>query len=160
MKNIIFAAILLIVLGAGGAGAYFYFGKPANASIGESDEHHAAKDAKTAGHEDKSHHEYVELDPLILPIIDQSGVTQVISMVVVIEVADAHDAEIVKKNQPRLKDAYIQEMYGTLNSHAALSDGVVQVNMIKERLKKISLNLMGGDVITDVLLQVVQQRPI
>ncbi len=160
MKKIIFAAMLLIVLCGGAAGAYFYFGKPANASVGENDEHAAAKEAQAAKHEDKSHHEYVELDPLILPIIDQSGVTQVISMVVVIEVSDKHNADIVTKNQPRLKDAYIQEMYGALNSHSALTGGVVQVNMIKERLKKISLHLMGDDVITDVLLQVVQQRPI
>ena len=149
--------MVLIALGGLGAGAYFYFGHPANASVGENEDHKEAKEAYAHG--DGGDHEYVELDPLILPIIDQSGVTQVISMVVVIEVGDKHDADIVTKSQPRLKDAYIQELYGALNRHAALSGGVVQVNMIKKRLKKISHDVMGRDVISDVLLQVVQQRP-
>jgi flagellar FliL protein len=159
MKKIVFAVMLLIVLGGGAAGAYFYFGKPANASVGESDEHHAAKEASDNQHKVRDHAEYVELDPLILPIIDQSGVTQVISMVVVIEVADKYGAAKVTHNQPRLKDAYIQELYGVLNKRAALSGGVVQVNAIKNKLKKISHDVMGDEVITDVLLQVVQQRP-
>lgn len=149
--------MLLIVLGGLGAGAYFYFGHPANASVGDTDDHQQAADV--LAHGDGEDHEYVELDPLILPIIDQSGVTQVISLVVVIEVSDAHDAEIITKSQPRLKDAYIQELYGALNRHAALSGGVVQVNMIKNRLKQISHDVMGSDMISDVLLQVVQQRP-
>ena len=103
--------------------------------------------------------EYVKLDPLILPIIDEDGVYQVLSMVVVIEVGGVMDADKVKAKKPRLKDAYIQDMYGVLNEHAAIKNGVVQVSIIKKRLNNITHNIMG-DVETEVLLQVVQQRPI
>ena len=48
-----------------------------------------------------------------------------------------------------------------LNRHAALKGGVIQVGIIKKRLNKISDRVMGDeDVVQDVLLQVVQQRPI
>lgn len=151
--------MVILMLGGGAAGAYFYFGNPAVASVGETDAHMDASAASHEGQKAKKGAEYVELDPLILPIIDSSGVSQVISMVVVIEVGSNADAETVTKNQPKLKDAYIQEMYGALNKHAALRGGVVQVDQIKERLKKISYNVMGDDIISDVLLQVVQQRP-
>lgn len=104
--------------------------------------------------------EYVKLDPLILPIIDQDGVYQVLSLAVVIEVGGVSDADKVKAKQPRLKDAYIQDMYGILNENAALKGGVVQVNMIKKRLNYLTNKIMGDDVETEVLLQVVQQRPI
>lgn len=104
--------------------------------------------------------EYVTLDPLILPIIDQDGVYQVLSLAVVIEVSGVSDADKIKAKAPRLKDAYIQDMYGILNENAALKGGVVQVNMIKKRLNYLTHKIMGDDVKTEVLLQVVQQRPI
>lgn len=104
--------------------------------------------------------EYVKLDPLVLPIIDQDGVYQVLSLAVVIEVGGVNDADKIKAKAPRLKDAYIQDMYGILNENAALKGGVVQVNIIKKRLNYITHEVMGDDVETEVLLQVVQQRPI
>ena len=52
-------------------------------------------------------------------------------------------------------------MYGVLNEHAALKGGVLQVHYLKKRLNTVSAEVMGDDdVINDVLLQVVQQRPI
>ncbi|MGH1377289.1 MAG: hypothetical protein ACRBB3_00545 [Alphaproteobacteria bacterium] len=104
--------------------------------------------------------EYVKLDPLILPVIDQDGVYQVLSLAVVIEVEGVSDADKVKAKKPRLKDAYIQDMYGILNENAALKGGVIQVNMIKNRLNSITDKVMGDKIDTEVLLQVVQQRPI
>lgn len=148
----------LLVLGGGGAGAYFYFMNQAEASAPEGEEHEVAKEE---AHEvDRSHYEYVELDPLILPIVDNSGVSQVVSMVVALEVVDAASADKVKKLAPKIKDAYIQDLYGMLNEHAALRGGVIQVGYIKKRLNKISVDVIGEEGFSDVLLQVVQQRPL
>jgi flagellar FliL protein len=167
MKMIIIAVGAILVLGGGGAGAYFYFSQTAEAAAGaEAGEHaeakaedaHASGDA--GGHGEESHVEFVELDPLVLPIVDDSGVSQVVSVVVALEVADAAMAAEVEKMSPRLKDAFIQDMYGVLNRHAALKGGVIQVSLLKERLNKISTKVMGENKVKDVLLQVVQQRPI
>ena len=77
-----------------------------------------------------------------------------------IEVENEKKAEEVRKYEPRLKDAYIQELYGVLNKHVALQGGVIKVDMIKKHLQDISHKVMGDDVINGVLLQVVQQRPV
>ena len=62
---------------------------------------------------------------------------------------------------PRLTDAYIQDMYGILNKHAALKGGIIQVHMIKQRLNEVTDKVVGdADIHTEVLIQVVQQRPI
>lgn len=159
MKSAFLALLAIMILGGGAAGAYFYFEQPAQAAIGDTPEHQAAREAKPQGH-DSHGDKFVELDPLILPIVDSNGVSQVVSMVVVIEVSSDRDASLVNKLQPRLKDAYIQELYGVLNRHAALQGGVIQVGMIKERLNAISQKVMGDGVVNDVLLQVVQQHPI
>lgn len=102
---------------------------------------------------------FVKLDPLLLPIIDEDGIQQVVSMVVSIEV-NSDNASKVKLYSPRLTDAYIQDMYGVLNRHAALKDGIIQVRMIKERLNKVTGEILGHDIEAEVLLQLVQQRPI
>ena len=157
MRMIIMGVVALILLGGGGAGAYFFFMKPAEASAGEevADAH---EEKAESGHGEAA--AFVELDPLILPIIDNDGVHQVVSMVVAIEVADAPTADKVKAMSPRLKDAFIQDMYGALNEHAALKGGVIQVTAIKKRLNEVTNKVLGEGVAHDVLLQVVQQRPI
>ncbi len=105
--------------------------------------------------------EYVELDPLMLPIVDDNGVSQTINLVIALEVKDVSTAEKVKILQPKLTDAFIMDMYGVLNRHAAMQGGVLQVSIIKDRLNKVSDEIMGdADSVHDVLLQVVQQRPI
>lgn len=157
MRLIMILLIGALVLGGGGAGAYFYFMQEAEASAPEDGEH---QETKKEDHGEKAHYEFVELDPLILPIVDNSGVSQVVSMVIAIEVADADAAKKVEMMAPKLKDAYIQDLYGMLNEHAALRGGVIQVGYIKKRLGEISHKVMGDDAVHDVLLQVVQQRPI
>lgn len=158
MKKIIVGLTALALLGGGGAGGYFYFMKPAEAAL--TDEAKLSKSEKHSDKEENKSYEFVELDPLVLPIIDENGVNQVVSLVIAIEVADTYSANKVTSLSPRLKDAFIQDMYGVLNKHAALKGGVIQVDMIKKRLSKISHKVLGDDVVQDVLLQVVQQRPI
>ena len=147
----------LVVLAGGGAGAYFYFVQPAEASAPEGEEHEIVKKEEK---KEPIVYEYVELDPLVLPIVDKNGVSQVVSMVIALEVVELAAADKIRKMSPKLKDAYIQDLYGMLNEHAALKGGVIQVGYIKERLNKISHRVVGEGKVNDVLLQVVQQRPI
>ncbi len=156
------AVAVLLVLGGGGAGAYFYLNQTAEASVSDEEGNHTevAKDDHKKKDKHSGHSEFVELDPLILPIVDNNGVSQVVSIVVALEVGDAAAASEVDRLKPRIKDAFIQDMYGVLNRHAALKGGVIQVSVLKERLNKMSAKVLGEDVVHDVLLQVVQQRPI
>lgn len=163
MRMLIIALVAVLVLGGGGAGAYFYFTQEAEASSGAEEHEQELQNAKKEGHGESMFggSEFVELGPLVLPIVDSNGVSQTVSMVVALEVKGSYEADKVRRYEPKLKDAFIQDMYGALNRHAALKGGVVQVGMIKQRLNKISDKVMGDDeTVRDVLLQVVQQRPI
>ena len=161
MRKILMLLVVLLVLGGGGGGAYWYFFiQNAEASVGEEGHEEAKSDHKEDDGHKGGHYEYVELDPLILPIVDNSGVNQVVSLVIAIEVEDQLKKDKVKAMSPKLKDAYIQDLYGMLNKHAALKGGIVQVAKIKERLNEVTNKVLGDDVSNDVLLQVVQQRPI
>lgn len=158
MKVALLALVAILVLGGGAGGAYFYFGQKAEASVGETGDHTSAKEAKKKSKPE--HLAFVEMDPLILPIVDADGVNQLVSLVIVLQVHDEKQKAEVTAQMPRIKDAYIQDMYGVLNKHVAVKDGVIQVSIIKEKLNTASERILGEDVVQDVLLQVVQQRPI
>lgn len=105
--------------------------------------------------------QFVELAPLILPILDKNGVHQSVSLVVTLEITNPDAYGTVDMLKPRIKDAFIQELYGTLHDHAASSStGMLQVRTIKKKLTSIASKVVGKGAVNDVLLQVVQQRPV
>lgn len=162
MKKILIGLVGILVLGGGAGAGFMFLKKPAEASVSEEAGEKAEKHAKKKKGKGKEEHtEFVKLDPLILPIVDKSGLSQVVSVVVALEVGSKYDAELVKQMQPKIKDAFIQEMYGVIHNPAGLHDGnVVKVGILKKRLGKVGRKVLGDEVVQDVLLQVVQQRPI
>jgi flagellar FliL protein len=159
MKPVILALVALVLLGGGGAGAYFYFKQPAEAAVNAGDE---TKKAEKKGKDKhgEGHAAFVQIDPIILPVIDTNGASQVISLVIVIETTDEATKAEITSIIPRLKDAFIQDMYGVLSRDTLMRDGVLQVGALKDRLHRVSNHVLGEGKATGVLLQVVQQRPI
>lgn len=104
--------------------------------------------------------EFVQLSPLLLPVVDKNGISQTVSLVISIEVHDKLAADKVAKFSPKLKDAYLQDLYGVLYRKSMMENGIIQIGALKQRLNSLSQQVMGEGVINDVLLQVVQQRPI
>lgn len=113
-----------------------------------------AKDEETSG---PSIH-FVELNPLMLPIISKHGSTQMVSLVVSVEVNSEDKAEQVKKYSPRLTDAFLTDLYSAFGYQTALNGGEIPLVYLKERLNKISAKVLGDDVVDDVLLQFMQKR--
>lgn len=169
MKKIIMIAGAVAVLAGGGAGAYFVLlKKPVEAAVPEgaaAEEQHAQADAPKdhgGGHGEEGGGDkpaFVEMDPLVVPIMDNDGIAQIISMAITIEVAGEDGAQKVRDLKPRIKDAMIQNMYGMLNQQAALNNGVIKVDYVKRRLNDVTAKVMGEGVVKDVLLQMVQQNP-
>lgn len=165
MNKLVLAIAALGVLGGGGAGAYFFLlKKPAEAALPPGQEQVAADEhgAKGDGHDEEAKPPtYVKLDPLVVPIMDADGVSQVISMMISFEVKDEEQAKKVEGLKPRIKDAFITNMYGMLNQKAALDNGgTVKISYVKKRLTDITQKVMGEGVVDNVLLQMVQQNPI
>jgi len=162
MKKIIVMFVALLLLGGGGFAAFtFLGGKTAEASV---DPKQASKDKeKSESNSSKAEIDamvvFVKMDPLVLPIISKSGIVQIVNISLTLEVEDAEKAKEIEKFAPRLKDAYIQDMYGALSTKTAMTEnGVVEVNIIKKRLHEVTIKVMGNENVRDVLLQAVQQR--
>jgi len=104
--------------------------------------------------------EYIKLDPITLPVITAKGLTQQVSLVVQLEVAWGKKDDIAPY-EPRLTDAYLQDLYGALGAgHALMKDNFVDIEQIKQRLTAVTDKVMGPDhKVHAVLLQALQQRP-
>ncbi len=155
LKKILIPILALILLLSGGAGAYFYMGQ-SEASTGDKPAQEAKKEE---GHGEGGKITYIAMQPIILPIIDRDGISQTVSLVVSLEVKDASKAAEVEQNLPKLADAYLSDMYGTLSKKASMEYGVIKVSTLKARLVAITNRVMGGNVVDGVLLQVLQQHP-
>jgi flagellar FliL protein len=152
----------VLVFGSIAAGGLYFMNRPAIASLGDFFNEQTAEAETENDHNSKrsKSHAFVELDPLVLPVMSRNGVSQIVSLVVVIEIGHSDQVNEVTHLSPRLKDAFIQDMYGVLSGESVIKDGVLQVATIKQRLVDISKKVLGEDIARDVLLQVVQQRPI
>lgn len=117
------------------------------------------------GGKDEAHHpdfEYIQLDPILLPVITSKGLTQQVNLMVKLEVPYGKKDE-VEPFVPRLVDAYLQDLYGSLSSgHGMIKDGFINVVEVKKRLLDVTKKIMGEkhEEVSGVLLQVLQQRPL
>jgi flagellar FliL protein len=101
--------------------------------------------------------EYVVMQPLMLPIITEQGLTQQVSLQVSLEVPYGQTDEI-KAMQPKLADAYINDLYGMLGAGGGMMQGsVIDVPAIKRHLSEDTDRVLGPNKVHSVLLQVVQQ---
>jgi len=107
---------------------------------------------------EKAEFVYIELRPLILPVITPRGLTQQVSLVISLEIP-YEDRAHVEYLLPKLTDAYIGELYGQLGIGGGLMtpQGALDPGEIKLRLASTTDKIMGPEKVHDVLLQVVQQ---
>lgn len=101
--------------------------------------------------------QFIELSPLVLPVINDRGVTQMVSLVVALEVDSQEKADKVTHFSPRLTDAYLSDLYGVL-SHKAAENGMIPIDFVKKRLNAASHKVLGEEIVSDVLVQVLQSR--
>ena len=120
----------------------------------------AEKSKEEGGKEGEKHPDftYHEMKPFVLPIITDKGLTQQVTIVVSLEVPYDKREEVASM-EPKLTDAYLQELYGALgNGQAFMIGKVLNVAAVKEKITKTTYRILKQDEVHDVLLQVVQQQ--
>ena len=145
-------SLVIFMLTLGGVGMNQQFGTLAYA---------ASKELPKEGEEGyvpPPEFEYLQLKTLTLPIISDRGVTQQVSLVISLELPYGNKEEIAVY-EPRLADAYLQDLYGALGSGRAMMKGsLVDIQAVKERLAIITTKVLPPEKkVNSVLLQVVQQ---
>lgn len=103
---------------------------------------------------------FVKVGPLILPVIGTTRVEQFITLVVDLEVGDDTTADKLRVEMPRVEDAFLQTLYGGFATGTLLDHGIVNVVEVKSRLTAAVQKMFGNNIVRNVLIQVVTQRPV
>lgn len=151
----VFARIILIfatfvfVLGAGQGVAF------ASASTEKKEEEHGAGGGMFSSGPEAF---YVRMAPMILPVVGDRGVQEVVSLMVALEVEDQRAVEKVNGQLPRLNDAYMRALYGTLDRSVYRNGKFIDVTKVKAKLTYVTDMTLGHGTVRNVLIQGVNQR--
>jgi flagellar basal body-associated protein FliL len=126
------------------------FASPAYAKKHEGDEKKAIK-----GEGDTY---FIKLDPMILPVMNTDGVSEVVSIIVALEVKDQKNVESVNGMLPKLGDAYMRTLYGRLDGTVYRNGQFLDVGRLKTKLTSVTNTVLGLGKVDNVLIQGVNQR--
>lgn len=150
MKKIILLVLALLVLvGAGGA-AYFMFLKGG-------DPHEEAQQEEEK--RPKGPPVYAQVGPMIVPLLGPKNAQQNIMITVSLEVDNDQVKDSIRAQAPRLVDAYLQALYGGLETGQVIEGQILNIPALKSKLQETTDKVLGKGVARDVLIQSVSQRP-
>jgi flagellar basal body-associated protein FliL len=135
----------------------------------------AAEAGKTAGDDDDSKKKknvpedtsggrfagdpiYVHMPPMVLPIISDTGVEQLVTIILDVEVKDFDAADQMHANMPRVQDSLMRSLYGGLGQGSLRHGKLVDVAKVKNKAISSVGEIIGIDNVVDVLIQGVSQR--
>ena len=101
---------------------------------------------------------YVRIPPFAVPVVGIDRVEQVITFQISLQVKDQFAAETVQARMARVTDTFLTTVYGGMDEGEILNGPVVNIAGLKKRLKAVTDQLFGKDVVQDVLVQTVLQR--
>lgn len=154
MKKIILLVLALLVLIGAGVGGYLMFG-PKPHKEGEEQAEATPKKRERTGPPS-----YVSVGPMIVPVLGAKKVEQNIMVTVSLEVDNDAAREQVRQQSPRLVDAYVQALYGGIDKGQVIDGQVLNIPALKTKLMETTEKVLGPDLVHDVLIQSVSQRPV
>lgn len=101
---------------------------------------------------------FLHLAPLTLPIINDYGAQQLVTMLIDLQMPDMESAEKLQSEMPRLKDAVLQALYGGLADGSMRNANALDIVKIKKLIHDTLNRIFGDGKVSEVLIQAVAQR--
>ena len=149
-KMIIIAGAAVVLLG-GGAGGLFATGM-LDPLLGKEEAGHDEEAAAKAKEVEEAHEAiYVELAPMMAPVIVGSRVKQQVMLTMSLQVSDIAAKNDLTRIMPKLRDAMLSELYDKPLIRND-SDGTLNIRDIKMRLLQVTHGLLKEKQVQDVLI--------
>jgi flagellar basal body-associated protein FliL len=149
--------LLLVVLLAGGGVGTWWFGIEGNPIPGLSDASEGGSGSEASGLVQKPS-EFVEMKPLSVPVMQEGRVTELLTLVISLEVAGNAGLEAVADNRPALRDSMLSELHA-LYSLRFVRNNENEMDLVKRRLEK-KVRPILKDKLRGVFVQAVQGREV
>ena len=146
-KKLIVILLVLLLLGGGGAGAAWWF------LLRAPDEEAVVEETPP----EVQPQIFVELDPMVLPVIADGRVIRHLTMLILMEVPNDDSSIRAKSNMLRLRDAFRVEMSGLL-AHKIIQGRPDVMPLFSKRLKVVADRVLGKDHVQEVLVTVMDKR--
>ena len=101
---------------------------------------------------------YMRLDPIFVPIIQGNQVTQQVGVTLMLQIIEGKSKSDIEAKRKQLYDAFFRELYGFFQSPAA-AGGNVDQTYLKVRLLKIAVGVVGPNLVQEVLIEQLFERP-
>lgn len=101
---------------------------------------------------------YVHMQPLTLPVINNRGAEQLVTLVVDLQTKDFDTATLMHEAMPRLKDAILRGLYEGFANGKLKNGPMIDLEKVKKNIKLTSNGAFGEGSVLDVLIQAIQQR--
>jgi hypothetical protein len=103
--------------------------------------------------------DFVDLDPIVLPVIERNRVTRQIGLMLTLELFDGQPAQAIdEEKRLRLMDAFVRELH-LIYSARSTAERVVDEDIIKRRLLRVADGVLGKGVVHVILVRrLVEQR--
>ncbi len=101
---------------------------------------------------------YVHISPMVLPVINDTGVEQLVTLIIDVQVKDFNAADDMHTNMPKVMDALMRSLYGGLGQGTLRNGKLVNVAKVKNKAIGAVGEVIGPDNVLDVLVQGVGQR--
>ena len=140
MKIVIILVVLLAMIGGGGFAAWTFFPDMVKPMLGIYPEG------------------VVNIDPLIMPIFEDGTVRRFLVLELSFEVYQPNGGLIVQSQLPRLQNAFLTYIL-SLQANG-LNDKLTDLRFLKDRLMRVTTDVVGPGVVHDILLKNVFERPV
>jgi len=103
--------------------------------------------------------DFVDLEPIVLPVIERNRVTRQIGIMLTLELVDGQPAQAIdEEKRLRLMDAFVRELH-LIYSARSTAERVVDENVLKQRLLRTADGVLGKGVVHAILVRrLVEQR--
>ena len=152
MKKLLIAIAAILILAGGAVAAMKWL------QIGPFASTEMATEAKEDPEEVKEDSIFVDLDPLMLPVINGNQIAGTIQIQVKLETSGQDNAIFLKRRLTRISDAFVKDLHGFVPRLLKKKERI-DVIILKDRLKVIGTRLLCKGYIDDVLVQSVIETP-
>lgn len=101
---------------------------------------------------------FLHLAPLTLPVINDHGAQQLVTMLIDLQLRDIEAARKMQIEMPRVKDAVLQALYGGLSDGSMRNANALNIVQIKQSVHETVDRVFGSGHVIEVLIQAVAQR--
>jgi len=147
MKRIVILLVLVLLLAGGGGAAWWFLLRevPVDAAA-------EAEGVPETESENSARMRYVELEPMVLPIIREGQVTLHLTLVLAVELTTPMPAVEVARLRRPLRDAIFTELHSVYALRYVQEKGFNHP-IVRERLMRASERVMGPGAIKAILVR-------